>query len=137
MVAAASVASALVPLPGLSMAIDFTMILNEVRFYMLQLGLPDENSKEFQIMSKENQEKVRKLCFSNTTQMAPHFAAYTDKTLPEEVFRLIPFIGIGIAGSNSYAPTYCFLRDCLNELEETAHAFLNETCKRAKQDFQL
>ena len=46
-VAAASGAAAGIPLPGLSFAVDSALILNELRLYRTQLGLPETKSSEF------------------------------------------------------------------------------------------
>ena len=47
MVASASFAAAIVPLPGLSIAVDLTLITAEIAFYRSQLGLPEEGSERF------------------------------------------------------------------------------------------
>ena len=47
MVASASAAAAMVPIPGLSVAVDIGLMIKEITFYRTQLGLPEEGSAEF------------------------------------------------------------------------------------------
>ena len=137
MVASASAAAACVPLPGLNVAVDLALLTNEVSFYKSQLGLPDEESHEFQKMTPENQEKVRKFCVTSAEQMAPFLATYTGGSAVEEFARFTPFVGPAIAGGISFKSTYYFLHQCLNELEGTALTFLDDMTTRAVDDFDI
>ena len=137
MVAAVSAAGACVPLPGLNVSVDLALLTKEVSFYKSQLGLPDEESHEFQKMTPENQEKVRKFCVTSAEQMAPFLATYTAGSAVEEFARFFPFVGPAIAGRISFKSTYYFLHQCLNELEETALSFLNEMSTRAVDDVEI
>ena len=136
MVASASAAAAAVPLPGLSVAVDLALLTSEVSFYKSQLGLPDEDSFEFRKMTPENQEKVRKFCVTSAVQLASFLAAYTASSAVEEFARFIPFVGLAIAGGISFSSTYYFLHQCVNELEGSAVAFLDEMTTRAV-DFDI
>jgi ElaB/YqjD/DUF883 family membrane-anchored ribosome-binding protein len=137
MVAVASATGAIAPIPGVSMAIDIAMIINKISFYKSQLGLPDENSDEFRRLIPENQQKVLKYCSSNMVQMATFIAGYSTKAIVEELVRLIPFVGPGIAAGISFSSTYAFLHDCLDELEETAEDLLKEMAARAVEGVRL
>ena len=105
-------------------------------FYKSQLGLPDEDSFEFRKMTPENQEKVRKFCVTSAVQLASFLATYTAGSAVEEFARFIPFVGLAIAGGISFSSTYYFLHQCLNELEGSAVAFLDEMTTRAV-DFDI
>jgi uncharacterized membrane protein YraQ (UPF0718 family) len=131
MVAVASAAGAVVPVPGVSMAVDLALIMNEVLLYKSQLGLPEEGSPEFQNMSSELKTKVEKFCISSPAQMAKLLLVNTaTETSIEEITRLfVPVIGLALAGAISFYTTYNFLRETLNELEETALEFLDQTVK--------
>ena len=137
MVAAASGAGAVVPLPGLSVALDLALLTREVNMYKSQLGLPEGTSYEFRRMSPEIQAKVKRFCLTSTVQIANLVKFYTASSAVEEFTRYIPFVGCAIAGGISFSSTYCFLKGCLNELEETALAFLDEINTRVGDDMEI
>jgi uncharacterized protein (DUF697 family) len=148
MVAATSAAVAAIPLPGLSIVVDFALIIQEVNLYKSQLGLPKEKSNEFQEMTKVNQETILKFCFTSMAALAQSVQGYTyearsqakryaTSTLVEEFARYIPFIGSLIASSISYGCTYYFLRQCLNELKKTALNHLDETNTKVGKDMDI
>ena len=137
MVASASAAAACVPLPGLNVAVDIALLRNEVSFYKSQLGLPDEESREFKKMTPANQEKVRKFYVTSAGQMASFLATYTAGSAMEEFARFIPFVGLAIARGISFSSTYYFLHQCLNELEGSALSFLDEMTTRTVDDFDI
>ena len=138
MVATASGPGALIPVPGLSMALDVVLLITEVKFYKSQLGLPDENSYEFENMTPEIKEKIQKFCLTSAVQLGNLIAAYTASFAVEEFTRFIPFIGSVIAASISFSSTYCFLQRCLNEMKETALEFLEALNTRlATDDLQI
>ena len=124
MVASASGAGALIPVPGLSIALDVALLIKEVRFYKSQLGLPDENSNMFERMTPEIKKKIREFCLTSAVQlahlMAAYVAAYATGSAIEEFARFIPIIGSPIAGGISFSSTYYFLQGCLNDMEKTA-----------------
>ena len=124
-------------MPGLNVAVDLALLTNEVSFYKSQLGLPDEESHEFQKMAPANQEKVRKFCVTSALQMASFLATYAAGSAAEEFARFIMFVGLAIAGGISFSSTYYFLHQCLNELEGSALSFLNEMTTRTVDDFDI
>lgn len=137
MVASASAAAACVPVPGLNVAVDLTLLTNEISFYKSQLGLPDEESHEFQKMTPANQEKIRRFCITSAVQISSFLGTYAAGSAVEEFARFIPFVGLAIAGGISFSSTYYFLHQCLNELEGTALAFLDEMTTRTVDDFDI
>lgn len=136
MVATASLAGALIPVPGVSIAADLALLKNELTLYKSQLGLLDENSPQFQRMSAENQEKFRKFCLSGVTGIGNLLAHYAKRSTVEEYSRFIPIVGIFVAGSISFATTYHFLQQCLNELEKTALDYLDEINTNIVKDLE-
>ncbi len=135
MVAAASAAGAAIPLPGLSIAVDFSLLTNEMSFYKSQFGLPEENSDEFRRMAPENQEKISKFFVTSAVDIAKLIAVYSASSSVEEFSRFIPFVGIFIAGNISFSSTYYFLHQCLKEMEEAAMTFLDETSSRVRDEY--
>ena len=137
-VAGASGVGATVPLPGVSVALDFGLLTTERNFYKSQLGLPQEDSDEFRKLTPEIQEKVRKfhqtLAVNDIGQL---FAGYTASAAVEEFTRYIPFVGSAIAGSISFSSTYYVLNRCLRDLEETALNLLDEINAKVADDMEL
>ncbi|XP_046844005.1 uncharacterized protein LOC124438055 [Xenia sp. Carnegie-2017] len=125
-IATASAVGALVPLPGLSIAVDLPLIASEVNFYKSQLGLPDENSHEFNMLTPSHQEKVRQLCFTSATQLATIMATYATSSTVEEFARFVPVIGSAITEEISFCSTYFFLRNCVSQMESVALGFLDQ-----------
>ena len=137
MVAAASGAGAVIPVVGLSVALDIFLLTKEVQFYKSQLGLPEENSYEFKAMTPEIQEKIRKFCITSGVQIVNLMAAYGVSSTVEEVSRFIPIIGVAIAGSISFTSTHYFLHCCLNDMEKTTLQFLDVLNQRLADDLPL
>ena len=136
-VAAASAAAAVVPIPGLSVAVDIALIMNEISFYRSQLGLPEEGSAEFARLNVNTQEKVRKMCLTTAAQVSGFLAAYASESAIEEFSRFIPFVGLAIAGGLSFATTYCGLNHCLEKVEESALSVLREAAQRSADEMEV
>ena len=114
-VATASAVAASVPIPG--------------DFYISQLGIPDEGSNRFSLLSFNIQSEIKALSTTLGTAMriGGLVAAYSTESVVEEFSRYIPFIGVAIASPMSYGATYYFLSKWLGQLEETALKVLEET----------
>jgi hypothetical protein len=134
MVAAASAAAAVIPLPGLSIVVDFGLLTYEVNFYKSQFGLPKEKSDEFQKLSKENQDIILKFYFTSVVELAKLFTFFAVTSAVEEAARYFPLVGSVIASSLSFGSTYYFLSQCLNELEKPASNLLDETNTKVGED---
>ena len=102
--------------------------------YRSHFGLPDKDSPVFQRMNSQNQKKVQKFCFLNAAAISSYMKAYAKSSAVEEVTRYIPFVGIIIAGSISFASTYSFLHDSIKQLEKTALDFLEDCNERIGED---
>ena len=126
MIAGASCVGAVIPVSGLSLTLDATLLTNELNSYKSQLGLPEENSKLFTRLTPEMKETVRKYCITGVAEITNLLAPYTASTAAEEIVRYIPILGNAMAGGISFVTTYYFLHSCLNELEQTAMDFLDE-----------
>jgi hypothetical protein len=137
MVAAASGVGAVVPVPGLSVALDLVLLTREVNMYKSQLGLPEETSYEFRRCTPEIRAKVKRFCLTSAVQIANLLKFYTASSAIEEFTRYIPFVGCAIAGGISFSSTYCFLKGCLNELEGTALDFMDEVKAGVREDMDF
>ena len=124
-----SALAAAVPIPGASVAADIALIKTEIDFYKSQLGLPDEGSNKFSLLSFNTQSEIKALSTTLGTALGIGglVAAYSTESVVEEFARYIPFIGIALASSLSYGATYYFLRKWLGKLEEIALKVLEET----------
>ena len=137
-VAAASAAVAVVPLPGLSFAVDIALITGEISFYRSQLGLPEADSVEFSMLNVDMQKRVRKFCFTSAAQLSVFLAAYASQSAVEEASRYIPIVGLAVAGSMSFGSTYYLLHRCLEALEKTAIEVIEDFKQQAlNDDFEL
>ena len=134
MVASASAAAALVPIPGLSFGVDAALILWELNFCRSQLGLPEEGSDEFATLPFTTQEKVRKVCLTTVAQLSGFLAVYTTEAALEDATRFIPFIGLAIASGMSFTTTYFVLKKLLKNVEEAAKLVLTEAAQKAFEE---
>ena len=128
-VATASAVAAAVPIPGVSIVADIAMIKSEINFYISQLGLPQEGSNRFSLLSLNTQTEVKALstALGSAMGIGGLVVAYSTESVVEEFSRYIPFIGIAIASPLSCGATYYFLSKWLEQLEEIALKVLEET----------
>ena len=133
-VAVASAAVAVVPLPGLSFAVDLALITGEISFYRSQLGIPEPDSAEFSKLDLGRQERVGKFFFTSAAQISGFLAAYASQSVVEEASRYIPFVGLAVAGSISYGSTYYLLHRCLGTLEKMAIEIIEDFKEQALND---
>ena len=120
----------------MSIAADIKLLTREIKLYRSQLGLPEENSPEFQRMTVENQARFRQFCTTSAALVAERLISYAASSAVEEVARYIPIVGIAIAGSISFYTTYYFLRDSLDELEKTAMDYLDKVNTKVGKDLR-
>ena len=135
-IATLSLGVGVIPVPGLSIAADIKLLTREMELYRFQLGLPEENSPEFQTMTVENQAKFRQFCTTSAALVAERLISYAASSAVEEVARYIPIVGIAIAGSISFGTTYYFLRDSLDELEKTGMDYLDKVNTKVGKDLR-
>jgi purine-cytosine permease-like protein len=138
MAATASCVGGLIPIPGVSLAVDLGIITKEINVYKSRIGLPEENSREFHKMSSETKEKVHKYYCTGATEIATLLTTFGVRSAAiEEGSRFIPLIGSAIAGGISFSSTYYFLQQYLNELEKTALDFLDEITTKVDEDIDF
>ena len=130
-IAGVSCFGAVIPVSGISIALDAALLTRELDSYKSQLGLPEETSKFFNRLTPEMKETIRKYCISGVTEIRNLLAPYCASATAEEIARYVPILGSAIAGGISFASTYYFLHASLNELEQTAMDFLDEIKAKA------
>ena len=129
MVATASAAAAMVPLPGFSIAIDSALILYEISLYRSQLCLPSLGSSDFLKLSVATQGRIRDVTIQSTAQLYSFLAPYALESSIEEYVRFVPYVGSAVAGGLSFAATFSALRGCLQKVEEASLEIIKESAK--------
>ena len=121
-VATASAFAAAIPIPGVSVLADVVMIKSEVDFYRSQLGLHEEGSNAFSLLSVNTQSEIKafSLTLSTVTRIGELLVNNSTESVVKEFSPFIPFIGTAIGSSLSYGATYYFLSKWLARLEEIA-----------------
>ena len=136
MVATASAAVAVVPVPGLSIAVDTTMILHEIYCYLSQLCVPRLGTSDFFKLSVATQDLIREVSIQSTPQLYAYLAPYVLQTSIEEYVRYVPFVGSAIAGGLSFAATFSALRGCLQKAQEATLAAIKESAEKGSEDLK-
>ena len=140
LVAGASAAAALAPIPGLSFGVDMVLINYEISQYLAQIGIPKEGSEIFDILGDTTQQQVISLYlnFASAAGISALLAREAGAGIATEEFvRFIPFIGSAIAGTLSFAGTFAVLRIALNKIEAVALAVLEDAAQRSVDNLDL
>ncbi|XP_014016567.2 interferon-inducible GTPase 5 [Salmo salar] len=124
---------AAIPLPGLSIAVDVSILVFEIQRYYHAFGLDDESLqslanrmnvsvKELKAVLKSplNPKKINKDVIVKLLQSA----ALTAVTMAEFLLSSVPAFGSIAAAGISFSTTYYMLRKCLNELADDGHNVL-------------
>ena len=136
MVATASAAAAIIPVPGLSIVVDSALILKEISFYRSQLCLPSLESSDFLKLSVATQGRIRDVSIQSTAQLFAFLAPYALESGIEEYVRYVPLIGSALAGGLSFAATFAALRGCLQKVEEASLAVIKESAEKGSEDLK-
>ena len=137
LVATASAAAAMVPLPGLSLVVDAVLILRELNLYRTQLGLPEVGSEEFTKLRHVTKEKVVQVGFTTAAQLSEFIAPYATETAVEEAIRCLPFVGLAIASGMSFGATYYVLHKLLGSVEDAALSVLREAHAKTSAELEI
>ena len=137
LVATASAAAAMVPLPGLSLAVDAVLILRELNFYRSQLGLPEVGSDEFTKLRHATKEKVLQVGLTTAAQLSEFLAPYAAEAAVEEATRYLPYVGLAIASGMSFGATYYALYRLLGSVEDAALSVLREAHEKIAADLEI
>ncbi|XP_028678271.1 interferon-inducible GTPase 5-like [Erpetoichthys calabaricus] len=125
---------ATVPIPGLSVVCDVTILVTELRKYYKAFGLDDESLQNLANRVKKPIQELKSVLKSPLTaeiskdvviKLLTKFAG-AKYMVVEYVFTNIPVIGSVIAGSISYKTTSMMLHSCLNELADDASNVLKK-----------
>ncbi len=142
-VALASAAAAAIPLPGVSIAADIGLLVEEIIHYKMQLGLDSGSlsklSRELDIPMSSIQDilsqAVPTVALVNVNNyVLQMLARYAAGAAAEEVARFIPVVGTVVASGISFETTRRALNGCLRELKEGALMILEEKIKQSRMD---
>ena len=139
-VAAVSAGVAVIPIPGASYGVDIALVTYEINQFLAQLGIPKEGSQMFEILGDTTKKQVVSLYlnFASAAGIASFFVKEASSAVAaEEVARFIPYIGLAIAGTLSFASTLAVLRVALNRIEAVALAVLEDAAQRSVDDFDF
>ncbi|XP_065138780.1 interferon-inducible GTPase 5-like [Paramisgurnus dabryanus] len=132
-VALVSAVVAAVPVPGLSIAVDLSIIMYEVGKYCSVFGLDEKSLKNLCEQSGQSMETLQALITSVWYKgylTGSLLSELRDATLlvsedaVERVFSFIPMIGSVVAGGLSFATVYFMLNKALNDITEDARKVL-------------
>ena len=133
-VATLSAAVAFFPIPGLSIAVDIPLILNEFALYRSQLALPEKGTADFEKLHVTTQAAVAKISITTAAQLAAYLSVFATESAAEEAVSFIPILGSVIASTMSFTITYAALQQCLKAVEETALLVLKEAAIEAANE---
>ena len=133
-VATLSAAVAFFPIPGLSIAVDVGLILNEFALYRSQLDLPEKGTADFEKLRVTTKDAVGKLSITTAAQLAAYLSVFATESAVEEAVSYIPILGSMIASTISFTTTYAALQKCLKTVEETALLVLKEAAIEANEE---
>ncbi|KAK2548304.1 Interferon-inducible GTPase 5 [Acropora cervicornis] len=128
-VAAVSAAAAIVPLPGVSVAVDAALILRELNLYRSQLGLPEKGSAEFAKLHVVTKDKVLKVGLTTAAQLIEFLVRYVIKATGKVLAPYRPVVDKVIASGMSFIATYYALYKLLGDVEDAALSVLKEAHK--------
>ncbi|XP_064156567.1 interferon-inducible GTPase 5-like isoform X1 [Anguilla rostrata] len=125
-------AMATVPIPGLSVAVDVTILVKELTSYYQAFGLDDESLQNLSEKTNVPLEELKAVLKSplNKEISADVVIKLLTKCAGAGLMLLefwvstIPVFGSMAAGGISYATTHSMLTSCLNELADDAHNVL-------------
>jgi len=126
--AALSGAVGAIPVPGVSIAMDFGIVAAESEFYFTQLGLDETSLKRYAELTKTDYESLKAIVVSSlggfeiraVVDTCVRSAALIAAAAAAEGLRFIPLIGPLIAAPLSFAGTYNTLKLVLDKMERVA-----------------
>jgi len=117
---------AAIPVPGLSIAVDITIVTEESNFYHTQLGLDETSLKRHAKLTKTNYENLNAIvvgffgCVEIRAIVETCIKGPAMVAAVEEGVRNIPLIGSLIAAPLSFIGTYYALKLILEKMERVA-----------------
>lgn len=132
-VALISAGVAAVPIPGLSISVDVSFLVSELRKYYNAFSLDPDSLQKLSERSGKPVDELKSVLKSPLNQeitkdliikLLTSSSLFALESAVEYWLGLIPVLGSVAAGSLSFATVYFILKRCLNELAEDAHNVL-------------
>ncbi|XP_051960597.1 interferon-inducible GTPase 5-like [Xyrauchen texanus] len=149
-VALLSACGAAVPVPGLSVAVDIALLVNEIQKYKTAFGLDDESLKRISERSGKSIEFLKSVmksgvCEEITTAsiilLLRQSSLYVAEEAVERVVSFIPIIGSALAAGLPFVAVSYMLKKILKEIAEDGKnvllASLNNPTELNQTDFRL
>ncbi|XP_051960602.1 interferon-inducible GTPase 5-like isoform X1 [Xyrauchen texanus] len=128
-VALLSAGAAALPLPGLSVAVDIALLVNEIQKYKTAFGLDKESLKKISVRSGINIDILmgvmksivcQGITINSIIHLLKQSSLYVAEEAVERVVSFIPIIGQAVAGGLSFLAVFYMLKKILNEIAEDA-----------------
>ncbi len=142
-VALASAAAAAIPIPGVAIAADIGLLVEEVIYYKKQLGLDfaslSKFSRELNIPMRAIEDSLSEVmpsvALSNVNKFIVNkLAKYVVSKVTAEVARYVPILGTAVSSGISFKTTKDALNSCLNDLKEGSLMILDEKIRQSRMD---
>ncbi|XP_028404390.1 interferon-inducible GTPase 5-like isoform X1 [Dendronephthya gigantea] len=132
-VAAVSGGAGAIPFPGIGCAIDVVIIKATLNMNFRAFGLENTAPEAFELLEKKFKDVITRYQMSSAVDLIKSFGAKAAVGLlgAEQVSKFIPFIGLAIAGSLSFAATFYFLNQSIDEMEEVALVIWDNAFERS------
>ncbi|XP_051960592.1 interferon-inducible GTPase 5-like isoform X1 [Xyrauchen texanus] len=126
-VALLSAGAAAVPVPGLSVAVDIALLVNEIQKYKTAFGLDDESLERISERSGKSIELLKSemksvacagITINSIILLLKQSSVLVAESIVEHVVSFIPMIGSAVAAGMSYATVSYMLKEILNEIAE-------------------
>ncbi|XP_064605856.1 interferon-inducible GTPase 5-like [Liolophura sinensis] len=139
-VATLSAAGGAIPIPGLDIGVDITLLVFETKFYLEQLGLDDDSMTHLAERTgttvdyyKDAIIKSRSILLARggiTSTIKGIILKQALKNCPRKFLKWIPFIGSVVNAATSFGTTYYFLDKLIEDLSTDAHSVLDRVTQR-------
>ena len=142
-VATISAAGAVIPFPGVSLTLDFALLIAETGLYKKQFGIDDESLSQLSKRMGRDENYLKQFMRESVSQLATKegitqlLKMYSTSMTVEEAARYIP-AGIGsiLSGVISFSTTYKMLYAVLEQLEKEAKRVMEIAVKDSLSDVE-
>ena len=144
-IASASAAVAVVPVPFLSLGFDATLVMTEVEFYKKQLGLDQEAltklSQVYQIPMQKIEKELNEIFplqhLNSLRRFVFDFAKkQAVRAAPGEFARYVPYVGTAIVSTLSFGVCYAVLYKILIRMEQASLKIIDIVIDASNQMIQ-
>ncbi|CAC5426168.1 unnamed protein product [Mytilus coruscus] len=142
-IAVISAGVSVIPLPGLDVFVDHSIIAHEINFYMSEFGLDEESLRHICKKTKTKYDQITESLkhstslFTEKNTIRTLFMKFVKSQAAEQAVgrfaKYIPVIGSIFSCSVAYAACVQFLRREIDLLEEDAHTLIDVVIEKSKK----